>query len=81
MDKKVDIEKIKKLSTVEDMFQEEFGPKGTAKKEEFETKARAWYYGQKMQAGIDKYWEENNMGDEDINAILNEHMRTPYSQG
>lgn len=48
MEKKFDIEKIKKLSTVEDMFQEEFGPKGTAKREEFETKARAWYYEQNL---------------------------------
>mgnify|MGYP003298625044 CR=1 FL=1 len=39
------------------------------------------FYASKMQAGIDKYWDENNMGEEDINAILNEHMRTPYPQG
>lgn len=39
------------------------------------------FYASKMQKGIDEYWEENNMGEEDIDAILNEHMRTPYSQG
>lgn len=39
------------------------------------------FYASKMQAGIDKYWEENNMGEEDIKAILNEHMRTPYPNG
>ena len=39
------------------------------------------FYSKKMQAGIDKYWDENNMGEDDINAILNEHLRTPYSQG
>lgn len=36
------------------------------------------YYAAKMQEGIDKYWDDNNMGEEEINAILNEHMRTPY---
>ena len=44
MRKKIDIEKIQKLSTTEDMFQQEYGPKGTARREEFEAKARAWYY-------------------------------------
>ena len=39
------------------------------------------YYASKTQAGIDKFWEENNMGEGDINAILNEHLRTPYNQG
>jgi len=39
------------------------------------------FYASKMQSGIDKFWDENNMGEEDINAILNEHMRTPYPQG
>ena len=39
------------------------------------------FYASKMQTDIDKYWDENNMGEEDINAILNEHMRTPYPQG
>ena len=42
--RKIDIEKIQKLSTTEDMFQQEYGPKGTAQREEFEAKARAWYY-------------------------------------
>ena len=44
MRKKIDIEKIQKLSTTEDMFHQEYGPKGTARREEFEAKARAWYY-------------------------------------
>lgn len=39
------------------------------------------FYASKMQEGIDKYWDENNMGEDDINAILSEHMRTPYLQG
>ena len=30
--------------STEDMFQLEYGPKGTARREEFEAKARAWYY-------------------------------------
>ena len=44
MRKKIDIEKIQKLSTTEDMFEQEYGPKGTTRREEFEAKARAWYY-------------------------------------
>lgn len=31
----------------------------------------------KTQAAIDKYWAENHTA-EDIDAILNEHIRTPY---
>ena len=41
---KIDINKLKHLSTVEDMFVEEYGAKGTASREEFDAKARAWYY-------------------------------------
>ena len=44
MRKKINMVKIQKLSTIEDMFQREYGPKGTARQEEFEAKARAWYY-------------------------------------
>ncbi len=40
----VDIEKLKKLPTMEEMFQEKFGAKGTAAREEFDAKSRAWYY-------------------------------------
>ncbi len=41
---KIDIEKIKHLPTTEDLLVEEYGSKGTSKREEFEAKARAWYY-------------------------------------
>ena len=41
---KIDINKLKHLPTVEDMFVEEYGAKGTASREEFDAKARAWYY-------------------------------------
>lgn len=44
MRKKIDMDRVKKLSTVEDMFLQDYGPKGTAVREEFEAKARAWYY-------------------------------------
>lgn len=40
----IDIKKIQGLPTVEEMFQEEFGTKGTATREEFDAKSRAWYY-------------------------------------
>ena len=41
---KIDINKLKHLPTAEDMFVEEYGAKGTASREEFDAKARAWYY-------------------------------------
>ena len=41
---KIDINKLKHLPTTEDMFVEEFGAKGTASREEFDAKSRAWYY-------------------------------------
>ena len=31
---------------MEDMFEKEYGTKGTPSREEFEAKARAWYYGE-----------------------------------
>ncbi len=37
------------------------------------------YYASKMQKDIDKYWEENHMDESSVEAILNEHLRTPYS--
>ena len=41
---KIDNNKLKHLPTAEDMFVEEYGAKGTASREEFDAKARAWYY-------------------------------------
>ena len=41
---KIDINKLKHLPTAEDMFEEEYGAKGTASREEFDAKGRAWYY-------------------------------------
>ena len=41
---KIDINKLKHLPTAADMFVEEYGAKGTASREEFDAKARAWYY-------------------------------------
>ena len=41
---KIDINKLKHLPTAEDMFVEEYGAKGTVSREEFDAKARAWYY-------------------------------------
>lgn len=41
---KIDINKLKNLPTVEDMFVEEYGEKGTVEREEFDAKSRAWYY-------------------------------------
>ncbi len=41
---KVDIEKVKQLPTVEEMFKNEYGEKGTSVRDEFDAKSRAWYY-------------------------------------
>lgn len=40
----IDINKLKSLSTVNDMFDEKYGTAGTPKRIEFEAKAKAWYY-------------------------------------
>ena len=37
------------------------------------------FYASKTQEGIDKYFEDNHLGDEYIESLLNEHLRTPYS--
>ena len=44
MVKRIDINKLKHLPTTEDMFIEEYGAKGTATRDEFDAKSRAWYY-------------------------------------
>ena len=41
---KIDINKLKHLPTTEDMFVDEYGAKGTALRDEFDAKSRAWYY-------------------------------------
>lgn len=40
----IDKNKLKRLPTVEDMFIKAYGVKGTVAREEFDAKARAWYY-------------------------------------
>ena len=40
---KIDINKLKHLPTIEDMFVDEYGAKGTASRDEFDAKYRAWY--------------------------------------
>lgn len=32
------------------------------------------------QSAVDKFFADNNLGTTDIEAMLNEHMRTPYTQ-
>ena len=34
----------------------------------------------RAQSAVDKFFEDRNMGLADIESILNEHLRTPYSQ-
>ena len=33
----------------------------------------------KTQESIDKFWAENKWGENEINKILGEHLRTPYN--
>ena len=40
----IDIKKLKKLPTAEDLMTQAYGAKGTASREEFDTKAQTWYY-------------------------------------
>ncbi len=40
----IDINKLKHLSTAEEMFEAEYGAKGTVTRDEFDAKSRAWYY-------------------------------------
>ena len=41
---KISIDKLKHLPTTEDLLVEEYGVKGTASRDEFDAKSRAWYY-------------------------------------
>ncbi|MEA5259343.1 hypothetical protein VB264_16210 [Arcicella aquatica] len=36
------------------------------------------YYAQKVDAESEKLWEENNMSQQNIDELLNTHLRTPY---
>lgn len=40
----IDMDKVKHLPTVEEMFEKEHGEKGTVSRDEFDAKARSWYY-------------------------------------
>lgn len=41
---KIDNEKLKSLQTIEDLFKEEYGEKGSVLRDDFDAKSRAWYY-------------------------------------
>lgn len=54
---KIDMNKLKNLPTLEDILEKEYGVKGTAAREEFDAKARVWYYAEvlknaRKEAGI-----------------------------
>ena len=44
--RKLDMEKVSKLPTANDMLDEKYGKFGTESRGEFDAKALAWYYGQ-----------------------------------
>ena len=41
---KINSEKLKNLPTFEEVFVEQYGEKGSVSRDEFDAKARAWYY-------------------------------------
>lgn len=41
---KLNMDRIKQLPTVEEMFEEKYGKRGTFEREQFDARARAWYY-------------------------------------
>ena len=45
----VDIEKIKGMPTMEDIFEKEYGEKGTSSRDAFEDESLAWYNAEDMQ--------------------------------
>lgn len=47
---KIDTEKLKHIPTVEELFEKEYGPRGTATRDEFDAKSRAWYYAEVLKA-------------------------------
>lgn len=40
----IDLDKIKRLPTVEELLENEYGKRGTESREDFDAKSRAWYY-------------------------------------
>ncbi len=44
MRQNIDLEKLNSLPTAEELISAEFGEKGSASRERFDAKSRAWYY-------------------------------------
>lgn len=42
----IDFTKVKSVSTAEEEFTQKYGATGTPQRQEFESKAKAWYYGE-----------------------------------
>ena len=45
----LDMEKVSKLPTANDLLDEKYGKEGTASRAEFDAKALAWYYVEKTE--------------------------------
>ena len=60
--RKIDINKIKQLPTTEDMFVDEYGAKGTAMRDEFDAKSRAWYSNEETLQAMRDAEEGKNLG-------------------
>lgn len=43
--RKLNMDKVSKLSTTNDLLDEKYGKEGTVSRAEFDAKALAWYYG------------------------------------
>lgn len=46
MKQKIDTIRLSKMRTANDMLDRKYGKAGTPRREEFEAKAKAWYYGE-----------------------------------
>lgn len=44
MKTKIDFDKVKQLPTAEELFEKDYGLKGSANRDDFDAKSRAWYY-------------------------------------
>ncbi len=47
---KIDIKKLNALPTTEEMFEQEYGARGSVSREEFDAKSRAWYYAEVLKS-------------------------------
>ena len=77
---KININTLKHLPTVEDMFTNKYGAKGTASRDEFDAKSRAWYYAEilknaRVSAGITQQQLADKIGKFNFFAVYVRHRK------